>query len=226
MNIVFKISLIVYLVFSSLVVNCQTFFGLQGGMVRSKMNFTPLRNSISIDNPYYGLIFKRIEPEQTFWGRVTPAFQMEVNYTRRGWSEANTTLDTILLKSCTYIDVPLITQFIIGTKKTAFFVNIGSQLGYSFDGAAKITVNGIDTESNYSFPDSTDNRMDFALLVGGGLVMDTKIGTFQIEGRANIGFTNVIKMPVMDTPTLAQQRSFIVSIAYMFHKQKKKTPEN
>jgi len=169
----------------------ETSIGIKLGGNISSVNFDPVIPQ-NINNGYLGgITFKHIEEKNL-------GIQIELNYLQFGWSE--NLADTIgtYSRRLNYIQFPLMTHLNFGKNKTRFFLNIGPHMSYLISENETINIFNEANEAPY-YRTKIANRLEIGLGLGIGITQHTSIGVFQLEGRGNIGLTNIFEETI-ETP--------------------------
>ena len=177
--------------------HAQVSIGVQGGVNLSKMDFT--------NNLDYR--FLKIEYNQGFIGGLAlqlmggdkhAGIMIEFNYTQRGWIVRDTlgTNDTKETNKMSYVEMPVLTHVNIGGGKFRGLFNIGPYIAYALDRSWSFQDfnSGEDISEDYTFDKEKDNRLDFGLIVGGGVEYRLGFGKLQAEVRYTVGLGDVDKM--------------------------------
>ncbi|QHT65613.1 PorT family protein [Rhodocytophaga rosea] len=180
--------------------NAQTSIGIKAGLNIPKVVFEPSIEQETIFTYNGGLIFKHFEDK-------IAGVQLEVNFSQKGWKEI---IDSVQYYSrkINYIEIPCMSQFYLGVTKFRLFLNMGFLVGYSVSASEKIQTTDLQTNRKYSFTD-TDNRAEFGLTGGLGMMYESTIGNFQLEGRFSQSMTDI------QATTNSKNQVISVSIAYL-----------
>jgi opacity protein-like surface antigen len=200
---------------SSISAVAQFSIGLQGGANLSQMDFT--------NNQDYK--FTEISYAQGFIGGLVVQFigekhagvQFELNYTQRGWVEADTVGENNLKikNKMDYIEMPILTHVNIGGGNFRGLFNLGPYLGYALNRSITTTDEntGQAETDEYTFNKDLDNRLDFGLLVGAGFEYRFKKSKLSAEARYTIGLGDINKDKVAQSE-LSQFRILAVLVRY------------
>ncbi len=172
-----------------------------------------------------GVFFKYLPepPAKTKIG-LTAGVIIEVNFTQKGWKEVSKTIlfddavDAEIVshkKMINYIELPFLSHFSIGRKKTRFIINMGPQMAYSLGSTEVIVKDNISIESSwYSFPSTTDKRFEFAITGGLGFAYDSSIGTFHLETRFSQSLTDMKDIAESEQVTWAKSQFFNITLGF------------
>lgn len=192
--------------------------GLRQGYQFSRINFSPVPPQGLNEGFTSGLVLQYLSQKQL-------GFQMEINYSQRGWNAHDFLATPIYSREMDYIEVPFLTHFAIGKKSFRLVLNAGSYLSYLIkDQASFASQNNI--EVGY-YREPINNKWTYGLIGGFGFALRSKIGVFQIEGRGALGFTDIFA--VENAFFDASPEQFFggqISYLYRFGQRKKEiTPE-
>lgn len=168
--------------------------GINGGATLSRVNFSPKVFQESLQQFQIGASFKYLT-EKNF------GLQGELNLSQRGWKEKKDSVpEHQFTKELLYLELPLMTHiyFDMGSSSRMVF-NLGPQFSYHL--SDKIKVSDVHYEPGQSFPDGepiqyitpTQTKIDWGLVVGGGLELRTGIGSFVVEARYYYGLSDIYK---------------------------------
>lgn len=197
----------------------ELYIGPSGGMTFTKVRFYP---SIveSFQQGYAGGIMFRLISEPHI------GFQVEVNYTQKGWNEDSTKYSRHL----NYVSIPVMTHVNIGRKSTRFTLNFGPEIAYMMSEEEKFDPSKIlepgDTGYREYFGKPTDTQLDFLFTAGIGMEYHMKGGSaIVVEGRAYYSLPNLF-----DTKTYSYKVSQLngaqVKLAYLFMLNRKAKKNN
>ena len=193
----------------------EIYIGAKGGMTFSKVRFYP--NVIeSFQQANSGGIMFRLISEPHI------GFQVEVNYTQKGWKEDSIGYSRLL----NYISVPVMTHINFGNKAFRFTINLGPEVAYmiSEEEKFKLQVPTATDDPNYRkyFNKPTDTQLDFLFTAGIGMEYHLKGGsTFALEGRAFYSLPNLFN-PDNYPYKVSQSNGAQVTFAYLFQLNKRK----
>ncbi|MFK7775433.1 MAG: porin family protein [Saprospiraceae bacterium] len=168
------------------------------------------------------------------------AIVVEVDFQQRG-VEQEITIGMAASKTksvINYLEVPLLFRFSKGGE-TKVFGNVGPFIGYALGGKIKgeSTLNGETTaaDGKIKFEDEPDNymgddfyakdvynRIDIGIYIGAGIIREFGIGSFILDARFGIGFTdyndtdNIYPNGKPDDYKSNRFNDIIVSVGYLF----------
>ena len=184
----------------------ETTIGIRQGINVSRVNFNPTISQNITTGYLGGLVFKHISQESL-------GIQIELNFSQQGWNE---TMDSTFsyFRRLNYINLPLMTHIVLGTAKTNFFINLGPSLTYLISEKENLKLDITKDEQIY-YRKKIDNRLEYGLCVGLGLVKTTPIGSFQIEGRLNQSLTDIFKQSSEPSILSSKMQTVELSISYL-----------
>lgn len=176
-------SLIAILLFFSLCAAAQPKFyepelyiGPNLGVTGSMVMFNPTVSQSYLLG-YNGGIVVRYNAEKNI------GTQIELNYSQRGWKENN----GLYARQLNYIEVPFMTHFFFG-RNTKFFFNIGPKVSYLI--SEHTIINNAQTlDLQHVTP--VQNRIDYGLCSGFGLLFNIKKESIQLDARANYSLSDI-----------------------------------
>ncbi len=193
----------------------ELYIGVKGGMTFSKVRFYPNVIESFQQGNSGGIMFRLISEPHI-------GFQVEVNYTQKGWKE-----DSIgYSRRLNYISIPVMTHVNIGKKAFRFTLNLGPEVAYMFSEEEKFKSQTavLPTDPGYRtyFGKPTDTQLDFLFTAGIGMEYHLKKGgAFSLEGRAFYSLPNLFN-PDNYPYKVSQSNGAQVTFAYLFQFSKKK----
>jgi hypothetical protein len=193
----------------------ELYIGVKGGMSFSKVRFYPNVIESFQQGNTGGVMFRLISEPHI-------GFQVEVNYTQKGWKE-----DSIgYLRRLNYISVPIMTHVNIGNKAFRFTINLGPEVAYMVSEEESFTpprtVSTVDAGYRTYFGKPTDTQLDFLFTAGIGMEYHMKGGgAFALEGRAFYSLPNLFN-PDNYPYKVSQSNGAQVTLAYLFQFNRRK----
>lgn len=193
----------------------ELYIGASGGMTLSKVRFYPnILESYNQGNTG-GIMFRLISEPHI-------GFQVEINYTQKGWKEDSTGYS----RKLNYISMPIMTHVNIGKKSMRFILNFGPEMGYmlseneAFKNSTPIESGDPGYREYYGKP--TDTKFDLLFTVGLGMEYRLKGGgALALEGRAFYSLPNLFDTKNY-TYKISQSNGVQVKLAYLFQLNKKR----
>jgi hypothetical protein len=196
----------------------EIYIGAKGGITFSKVRFNPNVDVSFQEGKLGGIMFRLISEPHI-------GFQVEVNYTQKGWKE-----DSIgYLRRLSYISMPVMTHINMGSKAFRFTINLGPEIAYqiSDEEQFKSGIAPTTDQPGYRtyFGKPTDSQLDLLFTVGLGMEYHTKKGrALSLEGRAFYSLPNLFN-PDLYPYQNSQSNGAQVTLAYLFQLNKKKKAE-
>ena len=188
-------------------------FGVNSGLTFSKVSFNS-RISIPQESliQFSGGLTGRYISDKHF------GIQVELNYSQRGWKELT---DTVYLnrysRSLSYLELPFLTHiyFDLG-KHVRLIFNLGPQIGY-YIGSKELEreINDPDRESSY-YDLPVQKPFDYGLKGGMGLELQTKAGSFIIDGKYYFGLSDIFNNTKADLFQASPNKIIGVNLTYLF----------
>ena len=201
----------------------ELYIGASGGMTFSKVRFYPnIIESFQQGNSG-GIMFRLISEPHI-------GFQVEVNYTQKGWKE-----DSIgnaggtkigYSRILNYVSVPIMTHVNLGNKAFRFTINLGPEVAYMFSEEEHLTPSKTVISPEQGFRTyvgkPTDTQLDFLFTFGLGMEYHMKKGgAFALEGRAYYSLPNLFN-PDNYPYKVSQSNGAQVKLAYLFQINKRR----
>lgn len=193
----------------------ELYFGAKGGMTFSKVRFYPNVVSQFEQGNTGGIMFRLISEPHI-------GFQIEVNYTQKGWKE-----DSIgYARKLNYVSIPIMTHINMGNKALRYTLNLGPEVAFMISEEEKFqyppAVSPSDPAYRTYIGKLTDTQVDFLFTAGLGMEYHMKNGSaFSLEGRAFYSLPNLFN-PKTYPYKVSQGNGAQATFAYMFQFNKKK----
>ena len=184
-------------------------FGIKQGISYSSVNFSPgIRQGLTLG--YQGGLVYRYQNEKLF------ALQVEVNFVQKGWTEDLDTIDNSYSRKLNYVELPFITQVVMGKKTNLkYYVNLGTSFAYFLSEKEDLEVNNELYRREY-YEKPVENYFDFGALAELGLMYNTNIGEFQIGVRYQLTLTDLFKSTTETVFDNSQNQFWNLSLTYFF----------
>lgn len=140
--------------------------------------------------------------------------QIELNYTRRGWSERSELTGELYTHALDYIEIPFVSHIFFGSDKVRFFVNLGPKIRYMvYDKASAPFSQSAGVQQGKAI----ENRFDYSIFGGLGLELRSKkAGIFQLEARYDFGLGNIFSSRKGEDFAGSNNTGITVGLVYMF----------
>lgn len=174
----------------------EFFVGANAGAVATRMDFNPSIPQTLKYGVHGGLSAKFISEKHL-------GFVLELNYSQRGWSEDYAdSLNYTYNRTLNYLEIPFMTHIYVGNK-TRFIINAGPQISFLLNDKHEMSdalaeyvkaQNELDPGARFGYqysPISEMKRVEYGLVGGLGVELNTAIGTFDLEGRYYFGLGDI-----------------------------------
>ena len=196
----------------------ELYFGAKGGSTFTKVRFYPNVVESFQQGNSGGIMFRLISEPHI-------GFQVEVNYTQKGWKEDSISYQRRL----NYVSVPVMTHISLGNKAFRFTINLGPEVAYLISEEEK--YNSVTTilpgEPGYRtyLGKPIETKLDFLFTAGIGMEYHLKDGgAIALEGRAFYSLPNLFN-PDNYPYKVSQSNGAQVTLAYLFQFNRKKKAE-
>ncbi|MCQ2973900.1 MAG: PorT family protein [Bacteroidales bacterium] len=191
-------------------INAQNVAGFYGYAIKSKISTdTNKLNKVNqfVEGFGVGAMYKHLE--------LGPlGVQFEINYEKSGFSFTN---DTITYdQDLTYVSIPLLMHADIGKHFVHGLLALGPYINVLLEAPNPETdINTISKNGFSKLYKSNLNRFSYGLMGEAGIAFCTKVGVFQISGRACIGLSNLVKFENVALFNLTLPRTFGFGVGYL-----------
>lgn len=182
----------------------EYWLGVHGGVSASTVLFNPAVSGMSpitkacVLGGNGGLVFR-------YAGHKYCAFQMELDYLHRGWTENGEA------HSLHYVELPILMHLNFGSDVCRWIFNLGPQIGYC-----------VKDEST-----TIDHPFDWGMAAGTGFNVRTKkAGVFELEVRFDFSFGGVFGTSITDRFNMASPMDLSVNLGWMMPVRRKTKMEN
>ena len=220
-----KIALSVIALFAFLSISiAQNQFGLRAGLtIASTTNY---QEADELENLWPAGLVAGLAT--SFRAGDNFAIAPEINYVQKGnnvegrYSSNITDFDGYTKSSLNYLEVPILFRIHFGDVLGGY-LNAGPTFGYLLSGKYTVDNNVVFYEDDFDVEDAGFNRMEVGGAIGGGLALNTEIGTFLVDLRYTRGFTklykdeiNVLSNPVSVLYDTENARNQTISTSLIF----------
>ena len=182
----------------------EYWLGVHGGVSASTVLFNPAVSGMSpitkacVLGGNGGLVFR-------YAGHKFCAFQMELDYLHRGWTENGEA------HSLHYVELPILMHLNFGSDVCRWIFNLGPQIGYC-----------VKDEST-----TIDHPFEWGMAAGTGFNVRTKkAGVFELEVRFDFSFGGVFGTSITDRFNMASPMDLSVNLGWMMPVRRKTKMEN
>ncbi len=162
----------------------ETHWGIKLGASASRAYFDPEVEQDYLVGFVGGLVFRHISQKCL-------GIQIELNYLQAGWKEMLETPDSYS-RSLNYVQIPFLSHFNLGQRKTRLILNIGPYVSYLLSEKEEVNLaSGQEAEEYYGM--DLNARVEYGISAGLGFSRYFSFGVLQIEGRVNHSLINLFK---------------------------------
>ena len=176
----------------------EFYIGAGGGVMSASLDFMPTVQQSYLMGINGGISARYITEKHL--GLIA-----ELNYAQRGWKEEfNTEQDFAYSRTLNYLEIPFMTHVYFG-KKIRFIINAGPQISLLLNDNPKMSQalaqdmaekQAADPNAKIGYqysPFSELKRVDYGLIGGAGIELQTLLGIFNLEGRYYFGLGDVFE---------------------------------
>ncbi len=153
---------------------------------------------------------------------------VEFLYSQKGWKHEslNEAIDTLYRRTIDYLEIPVMTHFIIGSKKIRILLEGGFYGSYALSSTYRTeSASGETTSGEYQFVDEVDNRWDYGLIGSAGLQVFLPMGAFEAKAFYSFGYGNIF-LDRNEAVEVSQNRVYGINFSYLYFFGKKKEESN
>ncbi len=206
--------------------SAQVAIGLKGGSNFSTMDIYKRPDYLTLDVKQipgfqYGAVFRYVSEKHA-------GMQVEVLYTQKGWKHVslNENVDTLYQRTIDYLEIPVMTHFIIGSKKIRILLEGGFYGAYALSSKYNTeSATGETTNGDYSFQDGVDNRWDYGLIGSAGFQFSFPLGAVEAKAFYSFGYGNIF-LDRSQAVEISQNRVYGINISYLYFFGGKKKESN
>ena len=124
------------------------------------------------------------------------ALAIEFLFSQKGSYQKSENNDDFHRLETNYLEIPVMPRFLIGSDAVKFYLNAGPSFGYWLGGKTEYktttTLGILDDEIQIDFNDTSNdyNRLEIGGQAGLGLLFAAGPGSFMIDARYGVGFTD------------------------------------
>lgn len=203
--------------------------GVGGGLLMNTVSFSPSVQQVMHMGPEVGVAI-RYTCEKYF--AMVCALQVELNYSRQGWSEQAEDGSYSYLRHMNYIHLPLLARLGFGRERKGFmgYIVLGPQLGYCISQAdqrhGSWTSEGVPTtpeSATEHYNKDVEKPFEYGIVGGAGVEYShPRLGHFTLEGRYHFGLSDIFGNGKRDPFARSANSGIIVRLSYFFDLKKTK----
>jgi len=187
----------------------QHFLGVKGGV-----NFSWLRLE-----PNPGIVLEmNVEPmvgiSYLFMSQYFAGILVEAEFIRYGWSESFLDPQNSYSRKLTYLEIPVLSNFVLGRKKTHLKIQMGVRIAFLLNDIETINVDPLIERFYYGL--EVEDRIELGLALGGGISHKFGFGELQIDARYNASFSNLWEASDDLSRIYSQNQGMTLSFYYWF----------
>lgn len=194
----------------------QFYVGINSGMGVSRMNADlTVEGILAVSTDYSfiqgyngGLVF-------LYYSEPNRGIQLELNFTQRGWEEQPDSMN-FYSRRINYIELPFLSHFDIGEKKTRFFIIGGPTVSYRVSDKETIDINNEELMKDY-YNTAIDNKFALDLTFGIGINRLTRHGVIQLDFRFSQGMSNLFSENNAQGLQATQNQFLGVKLSYLMN---------
>lgn len=182
--------------------NPEKYVGLNAGAVGSMIIFNPSVAQSYLLGGNAGLSYRYI-------GHTFAGFQVELNYSQRGWNES----DGLYTRRLDYIEFPFMTHFYFGDKFRVF-MNVGPKFSYLI-GEKTLINNTVSSTANQHL-NAIQNKLDYGFCLGPGFLFQIQKQIFLLDLRANYSISDVFSNAQSDFFSISNNINVSFNFGWQF----------
>lgn len=203
---------LIFLIFSCAAGNAQMrrldkpewYVGTTQGITLSSVGFFPNITQDYLIFGYNGGVMVRYIDERN------TGFQLELNYSQRGWSESS----RLYKRQLDYIEMPFLTHIYLGNR-TRFFINLGPKIGLYIGERELLNKVGNSTEEQHIR--KIQHAFDYGIALGMGFQFFIKKNAFQFETRFYYGLSDVYANTKRDVFDRSNNMNLSANLGWLLH---------
>lgn len=203
--------------------------GINGGLLMNRVTFSPRVQQNMYFGPEVGISL-RYTCEKYF--AAVCALQVEVNFSRQGWSEMAEDGSFSFRRDMNYIHIPFMARLGFGCERKGVmgYIILGPQLGYCI-GEKNTRIGAWTPEGLPQTPEGTtahynktvEKPFEYGLAGGAGIEFShPRIGHIALEGRYFFGLSDIFGNGKRDPFGRSANSSIIVKLSYFLDLKKTK----
>lgn len=177
-------------------VEVEHHFGIRGGYAMGTARFEPTKQmDFKMGLIVGGLVYKFDVPSQKYVGCI----ETNINWSQKGYvMHESFDSDRVYERKYNTIEIPILWQpyMPLDKKGSRFHLSAGPYVSYAFNSTYRDynTVTGeVYSEGEYEYDPSRDNRWEYGLSFGAGILVAVKRFSISIEARYNISLSDTFK---------------------------------
>lgn len=180
----------------------ELYVGVNYGKVGSMVLFNPSVNQTYTLGNTGGFVLRYIAEKNV-------GVQVELNYSQRGWKEANGVFERRL----NYIELPFMTHIFVGNR-SRFFINLGPKLSYLV--SDKKIINSIDNPTEHQQLTSIETPFEYGVCGGLGCMFKLNKNVLQFETRTGYSINDIYSNQKKDYFDSSKNLNVSLNLSWMF----------
>ncbi len=181
-------------------------FGIKGGINYSSVNFKPTVSQELQPGILLGLVYN-------YQAQTLAGIQIEFLYAQYGWTETFHDPAEFYSRTMNYLEMPFLTNIMIGKKKSHLKLNIGPRFTYLLNEAEETNLPA-DERPYYGVPITDD--FEIGVAIGMAISHLFSFGEIQFDARFNSTLSNLFD-PTRDFELQnSKNQSIALSLYYWF----------
>lgn len=178
--------------------------GVNGGALYNKLSFVPrVEQSPYIAYNFGGTIRYICEK---YMGLLC-GVQLELNYVEKGWKE-----NSNYTRNMHYFNIPFLAHIAYGNKNIRGILNLGPEFSFLLSENEKIA----ESYSSNRIAKFADQKLDYGIVGGIGMDINSKIGSFIVEGRYYYGLSDIFNNGKSDYYSRSAHTTITMKLTYLF----------
>jgi hypothetical protein len=195
--------------------------GVHGGINFSEVKFSEVASDESDITSFKALRLYSGGLLLNFMAEEYAGIQVEVNFSKRGWTEIKDSAYTYK-RSINFLEIPLLTHLSFGKNHFKYIFNLGPYV--AFERSFKETYELFDSNSSIPESDSSnyfgksfDNPIDLGFMFDAGLGIKTDIGIFQVKARYSHGILSVFDEYPDGEFRASKMQNISIELSYVYN---------
>jgi len=157
-------------------------FAVKGGQNSSWINFVPAVPQNATKGFIFGFSY-------SYMAQSPAGILIELLYTQSGWDETSETPDLYYSRSLTYLEIPVLSNFVIGKKRNHFKLQLGPKIAFLLDENERTNVDT--AQARYYYGRDVEDTIELGLAFGASVSHLFSFGEIQVDIRYNSSLSNL-----------------------------------
>ncbi len=182
-------------------------FAVKGGQNSSWINFVPAVPQNSTKGFIFGVSY-------SYMAKGPAGILLELLYTQSGWDETSETPDLFYSRSLNYLELPVLSNFVIGKKRTHLKLQLGPKIAYLLNENERTNVDS--TIARYYYGLEVEDKIELGLAFGTSVSHLFSFGEMQVDIRFNTSLSNLWRATDDFELKNAQTQGLALTLYYWF----------